>query len=244
VATLQFGSAEEAVGRQVRISVSQQQVGPPHVLLTVIGTAPDVHFQSLKEPIGATMYLLNTRADNTGAITVRYDPSVAGDFPRTLERVWQKLIPDYPPVISDQFLDKHWDAQYAGDAHQAQTLTVFAALAIVIACLGLFGLSSFTAELRTKEIGIGKVMTAKTRNIVRLLLLGFSKPIVVASVIAWPVAWYTMSQWLTQYHYRVDLGVVHFVLPAVGALVIAWATLAVHITRVSSASPMGALRYE
>ena len=188
------------------------------------------------------MFVLNSNTVDLGAMTVRFDPAMAADMAGSLESLWKRLIPDIP--IKYQHLDELWDSQYSEDERQAETLAVFAALAILIACMGLFGLSVFTAEQRTKEIGVRKVMGAKTRQILRLLVADFSKPILLANLLAWPIAWYAMSQWLTQFHYRVDLALGHFLLPALAALVIAWVTLVIHIYRVSSASPIAALRYE
>lgn len=239
---LRFNSPLDAIGQELRISVAQPAVGPPFVTLKVIGVTPDVHFSSLREEIAPTMYVLETRPDHTSRMTIRYSPNAAPDMPAALERVWKGVIPDSP--IKYEFLDESWDAQYDGDERQAATLSLFAGLAIIIACLGLFGLSSFTAELRTKEIGIRKVMGARTRNIMQLLLSEFSKPILLANFIAWPAAWYAMSEWLTQFHYRIDLTAGYFLIAALGALVIAWVTVGLHVVRVAQAIPITALRYE
>ena len=115
---------------------------------------------------------------------------------------------------------------------------------MVVACLGLFGLAAFTAERRTKEIGIRKVLGARTRDIVRLLVWQFSKPIIIANLIAWPVAWWAMRDWLNQFDARIDLGPAPFVLAGLLALVIAVGTVAGHALRISRANPVHALRYE
>ena len=120
----------------------------------------------------------------------------------------------------------------------------FAALAVIVACLGLFGLAAFTAERRTKEIGIRKVLGARTRDIVRLLAWQFSKPVIIANVIAWPIAWWAMRDWLNTFDTRVDLGVTPFLLAGAVALVIAIGTIASHALRVARANPIHALRYE
>ena len=117
-------------------------------------------------------------------------------------------------------------------------------LAVVIACLGLFGLAAFTAERRTKEIGIRKVLGARTRDIVRLLAWQFSKPVIIANLIAWPVAWWVMRDWLNQFDARIDLGPTPFVLAGVLALAIALGTIAGHAIKVARANPIHALRYE
>ena len=120
----------------------------------------------------------------------------------------------------------------------------FAILAVVIGCLGLFGLAAFTAERRTKEIGIRKVLGARTRDIIQLLSWQFSKPVIVANLIAWPVAWWTMRNWLNGFDARIDLGPLPFVLAGLLALVIAVGTIAVHAVKVARLNPIHALRYE
>ncbi len=120
----------------------------------------------------------------------------------------------------------------------------FALLAVIVACLGLFGLAAFTAERRTKEIGIRKVLGARTRDIVRLLAWQFSKPVIIANLIAWPVAWWAMRDWLNTFDARIDLGPVPFVLAGLLALAIAIGTIAGHAFKVARANPILALRYE
>ena len=117
-------------------------------------------------------------------------------------------------------------------------------LAIIIACLGLFGLAAFTAERRTKEIGIRKVFGATVPDIVRLLAWQFSKPVVIANLIAWPVAWWLMRDWLNGFDARIDLGAGPFVLAGLLAFVIAVGTVVGHAIRVARTNPIKALRYE
>ena len=121
---------------------------------------------------------------------------------------------------------------------------IFVAIAIFIACLGLFGLAAFTAGRRTKEIGIRKVFGARTRDVVLLLLWQFSIPVLIANLIAWPLAWYYLHGWLQGFAYRISLSPLYFLGAAAVALVIAWITVLVHAARVARARPVGALRYE
>ena len=133
---------------------------------------------------------------------------------------------------------------YEVEAARGKIFASFAVLAVIIACLGLFGLAAFTAERRTKEIGIRKVLGARTRDIVRLLAWQFSKPVILANLIAWPVAWWVMRDWLNTFDARVDLGPTPFVLAGLLALAIAIGTIAGHAIRVARANPIHALRYE
>ena len=120
----------------------------------------------------------------------------------------------------------------------------FALLAVIIGCLGLFGLAAFTAERRTKEIGIRKVLGARTRDIVRLLAWQFTKPVIIANLIAWPVAWWLMRDWLNGFDQRIALTPVPFLLAGCIALGIAIGTIAGHAMKVARANPIHALRYE
>jgi putative ABC transport system permease protein len=120
----------------------------------------------------------------------------------------------------------------------------FVGIAIFIACLGLFGLAAFTAQRRTKEIGLRKVFGARTRDIVRLLLWQFSIPVLIANVIAWPVAYYYLHRWLESYAYRITLSPLYFLAAGVTALTIAWLTIIAHAVRIARASPILSLRYE
>ena len=133
---------------------------------------------------------------------------------------------------------------YEAEDARAKTFAGFAVLAVVVACLGLFGLAAFTAERRTKEIGIRKVLGARSRDIVRLLAWQFSKPVIVANLIAWPVAWWVMRDWLNGFDVRVGLGPTPFLLAGLLALAIALGTIAGHALRVARSNPINALRYE
>ena len=126
----------------------------------------------------------------------------------------------------------------------AETFAGFSALAVVIACLGLFGLAAFTAERRTREIGIRKVFGARSRDIVQLLAWQFSKPVILANLIAWPIAWWVMRDWLNTFDARIDLGPAPFLVAGLIALAIAIGTVSGHALRVSRTNPIKALRYE
>ena len=133
---------------------------------------------------------------------------------------------------------------YKAEDARAKIFAAFALLAVIIGCLGLFGLAAFTAERRTKEIGIRKVLGARTRDIVRLLVWQFSRPVIIANIIAWPVAWWLMRDWLNRFDERIALGPTPFVFAGCVALGIAVATVVGHAVRVARANPIHALRYE
>ena len=130
------------------------------------------------------------------------------------------------------------------DKRQGTIFTIFVGIAIFLACLGLFGLAAFTAARRTREIGIRKVFGARDRDVVFLLLWQFSVPILIANLIAWPVAWYYLHDWLNGFAYRIPLNPLYFVGVGTAALLIAWLTILGHALKVARANPIHALRYE
>ena len=158
------------------------------------------------------------------------------------EAVWKRLAPDVP--FDGEFSEDIIAELYQSEEARAQTFAGFALLAVIVACLGLFGLAAFTAERRTKEIGIRKVLGARSRDIVKLLAWQFSKPVIVANLIAWPVAWWVMRDWLNGFDSRIALGPTPFLLAGFLALAIALGTIAGHAFKVARANPIHALRYE
>src|SRR5690348_7904092 len=169
----------------------------------------------------------------------------AGQIPETLtaiSRVWQRYVPARP--FYSRFVEESVGQLYADTERQGALLSIFVILAVFIASLGLFGLAAFVVERRTKEIGIRKIMGAKTGDIIRLLLWQFSIPVLLANVIAWPVAYYYLRRWLEGYAYRISLNPGYFVAAGVAALFIAWLTVFAHAARVARANPIHALRYE
>lgn len=136
--------------------------------------------------------------------------------------------------------------QYQQEIAQMRLFTAFAVLAILVSCLGLYGLAAFSAERRTKEIGVRKVMGASVRDIVLLLIWQFSLPVMLANLIAWPVAIYLMLDWLQQFPYRIDTLTLVPILIGAGSisLLIAWITVGGNAARVAKANPIGALRHE
>jgi putative ABC transport system permease protein len=235
---MNFRSPAEAVGRQVKMGYDDTYGGVLPV--TIIGVVRDSRFRSVREPIDPIMFRINKT--NYGQLLVRYDDSDPRRVRADIERVWKRLVPDAP--FKADFGEDIIQRLYEGEDARAQTFAAFALLAVIVACLGLFGLAAFTAERRTKEIGIRKVLGARSRDIVGLLAWQFSKPVIVANLIAWPIAWWRMRDWLNDFDARIEIGLTPFVLAAVIALAIAIGTIAGHALRVARANPINALRYE
>ena len=169
------------------------------------------------------------------------DPLVFADQIREL---WEREIPSIP--FDYDFITDAVAEQYEAEQGQATMFAAFSGLAILIACLGLYGLASFTAERRTKEIGIRKVMGATVFDVVKLLVWQFSKPVIIANLIAWPVSYFAMTIWLESFVYRIEsFFILGLCLTAgIAALLIAWGTVAGNSMRVAKANPIKALRYE
>ena len=241
-AARRFGwSPEEAVGKVIRQPMSRDL--DRFVDREIVGVIPDIHFSSLHDEMKATVYA-EPNPNYSRNISVKLAP---GDYDAAIEHieaVWRRLVPNQPP--NWQFLEDRFDARYKDEARQAKMFAVFSAFAIFVATLGLFGLASFTTERRTKEIGIRKVMGASVSDVVLLLTSDFTKLVLVANIIAWPVAWYFMDQWLNRFVYRAPFGDWAWLfLAAAGiALAAAWITIAAQAGRAATSRPVLALRYE
>jgi len=159
-----------------------------------------------------------------------------------LETRWNELAPEYP--FSCSFLDERIDALYRAEQRMMTLFNYFTGLAMFIACLGLFGMASFTAERRTREIGIRKALGASETDIVRLLSMEFSRLVLLANVIAWPIAWLAMNRWLQSFAYRVDMSIWLFVAAGAGAFVVAFITVASQAIKAAVTRPVEALKYE
>jgi putative ABC transport system permease protein len=206
----------------------------------IIGVVRDSRFRSIREPIDPIMFSWDD--NGTGVLLIRHDGRDPQGVRNRVEQAWKRLAPDVP--FDGEFSEDRIGELYDAEEARAKVFAGFALLAVIVACLGLFGLAAFTAERRTKEIGIRKVLGARTRDIIRLLAWQFSKPVIVANLIAWPVSWWAMREWLNTFDARIDLGLLPFVLAGLLALVIAIGTIAGHAFRVAHANPIHALRYE
>ena len=201
----------------------------------------DFHFRSLHEEIGTLVTYYNRGGVNF--ISIRFDPEYVSETIDYVREIWNQYEPgrefDY------FFLDEDFAARYAVEERLSELFGIFAGLAIVVACLGLFGLASFTAEQRTKEIGIRKVLGATGRNITYNLSREFILLVIVSNVVAWPVSFYVMNwHWLPNFPYRITPGIMLFVLAGVLSVVIALATVGYQSVKAACLNPADALKYE
>ena len=234
---LGYKSPQDALGKTLRSELFSD--GVPAINLTIIGVVGDTRYRSAKLAIEPILY--RNANQGQGWMVIRYsgDPAAVR---ASVEKKWKQLAPDVP--FNAKFSEDVINDLYKADDSRAQIFAGFSILAVLIGCLGLFGLASFTAERRTKEIGIRKVLGARTRDIVRLLVWQFSRPVIAANLIAWPVAWWVMRDWLNGFDQRITLGPAPFLLAALIALGIAIGTVVGHAFRIARSNPINALRYE
>ena len=232
-----FRDPQAALGRQVQLDVFPDEVGM--LPATIVGVVENSRFRSARDSIEPAIFY---DGGVYRSLVLRYRSSNPEAVRQNAARAWRRIVPDVP--FDGEFAEDQLAELYATDAARGTTFAGFSALAVVIACLGLFGLAAFTAERRTKEIGIRKVFGARSGDIVRLLAWQFSKPVIIANLIAWPVAWWVMRDWLNSFDTRIELGPTPFVLAGLIALAIAIGTVSGHAWRVSRTNPIHALRYE
>jgi putative ABC transport system permease protein len=156
--------------------------------------------------------------------------------------VWKNNFADHP--FEYQFLDEHFKDVYRADTQVSNIVGILAALAIIISCLGLFGLASYSAEKRIKEVGIRKVLGASIQNIVGLLSKHFIKLVLIANLIAWPIAWFALNSWLQDYAYRINISWWVFVIAGITAMLIALITVSFQAIKAAIANPVKSLRTE
>lgn len=242
-AVKQFNLEPNPLGKKISTFNGVNPDGSPDrnsiISYTVVGVVENFHFESLKQNISALAFFLEP---SNGNAAFRFKAANTQDVIGTIEKTWNKLAPGQPFQYS--FLDEDFGRMYSAEQRLGKIFIIFAGLAIVIACLGLFALTSFTAEQRTKEIGIRKVLGASVGSIVLLLSREFGKLIVVAFIIAVPLAWYGVSWWLDNYVYKVEVGAIVYVLAGLLSFVIAWATMGYQSIRAAMSNPVNSLRNE
>lgn len=238
-----FNYEKDPIGKQISTFDNNNPDGSPNKnslkTWTIIGVVEDFHFESLKQNISPLALFLEK---NNGTVIFRFEAANSQDVINMVEKTWKELAPGQPFQYS--FLDEDFGRMYSSEQRLGNTFAVFASLAIIIACLGLFALTSFTAEQRTKEIGIRKVLGASVSSIVVLLSKEFGKLILIAFVLAAPLAWYAINWWLKSYTYKVEIGILVYVAAGIFAFGIAWLTMSYQSIRAARNNPVTSLRSE
>ncbi|MFC2135294.1 ABC transporter permease [Bacteroidota bacterium] len=215
-------------------------VNPPAMhKYQVIGVVKDFHFESLKNNIEPViMYLERSRSN----ISFRFNSANTTSVISHIKSMWEETVPGQP--FDYRFLDESFNDMYKAEIKVGDIFGTFASLAVIVGCLGLFGLSAFTAERKTKEIGIRKVHGASVKSVVILLSKEFAKLILISFVIAAPIAYYLMSTWLENYAYRTGLNVWTFILSGLLAMFVALVTVSYHAVKAGLINPAESLKYE
>ncbi|MEE9500975.1 MAG: FtsX-like permease family protein, partial [Candidatus Aminicenantaceae bacterium] len=214
--------------------------GDSDEVLTVIGVVKDFHYNSLHSRIAPGMISLHKSRRKYFSVRIR--PENTADTLAFLERTWKEHAPRNP--FSYFFIDDEFENWYKFERRLRRIFTICSLLAVFISCLGIFGLSSFSAELRSKEIGIRKVLGASVSEIVGLLSKEFLKLIGLANIIAWPTAYLVMNNWLSTFPYRANMGLWMFIISSLIALALTLLTVSYQSIKAAIANPVKALRYE
>jgi putative ABC transport system permease protein len=218
----------------------------------IVGVVKNTFYHSLRTVLRPQVFYLFTnlpRQTFSGVVLIRVkdldrqqSASHLPDVIAHVEKVWGSVNSFAP--FEYHFLNETIDAQYKGEQRLGRLFSYFAFLAIFISCLGLFGLASFVTEQRTKEIGIRKTLGASLGNIIVMLSKDFTKWVLVANIIAWPVAWYAMAKWLQNFAYRTHIAWWTFLAAGTTAFLIAWLTIIFQTYKSARANPVDALKYE
>ncbi len=209
---------------------------------TIIGIAKDFNFNSLHYKI-ETMFMLNMITNGRfSQMSVKINGDKAAESLAYIQSTWKKIFDDHP--YEYQFLDDHFREVYRADEQVSKIIGILAVLAIIISCLGLFGLASHSAEKRIKEVGIRKVMGASVKSLVSLLSIDFIKLVLIANLIAWPLAWFVLKKWLQDFAYRVDISLWVFVIAGLAAILIALVTVSFQALKAAWMNPVKSLRTE
>ncbi|MEP6728730.1 MAG: ABC transporter permease [Bacteroidota bacterium] len=224
---------EQAVGKWIK------NVMRDTIRRSVVGVIEDYHFMSLKEPIGS---LVITPGDDKRLALIKLKTSNLSSTINQIKKTYKTLAPAYPFEYS--FLDEKFDQLYKAEIKQQTILTIFSAIAIGIACLGLLGLASYTAVKRTKEIGVRKVLGSSVQNIVVLLSKDLLKPVLLGTLIAIPAGYYFMNKWLQGFAYKITIHWWMFAAAAAVAIIIAMATVSLQAIKAALANPVKSLRSE
>jgi putative ABC transport system permease protein len=227
-----FSSAEEAINKKFHTGLGIQG--------TIIGVMKDFHMSSFHEKIEPMILSFDPEYFWEMNVKIKSDniPGILG----SVEKTFKKFLPEYP--FNYSFLDEDIDSLYLGEEQTGKIIRTFSLIAILIACLGLFGLAAFAAEKRTKEIGIRKVLGATSPNIMFLLSSEFTKWVLLANILAWPIAYFAMNNWLQGFAYRIIIRLWPFVFGAMLSFAIAMLTVSYQAIKSCVSNPVDSLRYE
>ncbi|HEY3430231.1 MAG TPA: ABC transporter permease [Cyclobacteriaceae bacterium] len=232
VQALRWKSNEEGIGKDFSYGGVRGKL---------IGVVNDFHFESLHQEVTPMIFVPIEQA-GANYVTVKISGAEMQQGLAHLEKLWKSMLPGRP--FEYQFMDDRYARLYEAEQKEGKLFTIFSGLAIFIACLGLFGLATFNTMQRVKEIGIRKVLGASVPSILALLSKEIIMLIIAANLIAWPVAWYFMNQWLNTFAYHVDMNVLAYILSALACIIVALITVSSQTIKAAMTNPSNTLRYE
>jgi putative ABC transport system permease protein len=231
---------ENPIGKKInRLGGADEQTGD----YTIVGVVEDFHYNSLHSPVNSfVLFGFDPNQRVYANLNIKIRPENISSAVTAIEEKWKAFVPQEP--LGYYFLDDKLDEMYGNEKTSGQLFSIFSLLAIVIACIGLFGLSAYMAELRTKEIGIRKVLGSSASKIVVLLSKDFAKLVGIAFVIATPIAYYAMTRWLQNFAFRSPVHVWIFLFSGLAAVFIAQFTISFQALKAANTDPADALRFE
>ncbi len=238
-----FNFPGEVIGSKIATFGDAKDGGPDREnlsTLNVIGVVENFHFESLKQSVTPVMLYLSKTPE--GPISFRFETENTQEVIGLIETKWKEMAPGQP--FSYYFLDERFGTMYAAETRLGLIFGIFSVIAILIACLGLFALTAFTAEQRMKEIGIRKVLGANIGSIVMLLSKELGKLVLIAFVLAAPLAWYGINWWLKDYTYKTEIGIGLYLIAGSVAFIIAWTTMSYQSFKAAASDPVKSLKSE
>jgi putative ABC transport system permease protein len=229
---------KDPIGKRVRYTIGEGET----VERTIVGVVKDFHTYSLQHKVEPMVLLMPPAASMEDNLYVKINTAKTTEALAFIETVYNKFDKTNP--VEFNFLDQNFAKQYAAEQKQQQLAFIFTMLAVLIACLGLFGLAAFTAQQRVKEIGVRKVLGATVTSITVMLGKDFIKLVFFSILIAVPIAWYAMNKWLEDFAYRIVIGWDVFVIAGLVAMFIALFTVSFHAIKAATANPVKSLRSE
>lgn len=237
---LGYASPEDAIGKIVQLGKKYDESGS-HGLqdVEIVGVVSSFNYKKVNEKIRPSIYIYTkNRRDN---LSVRFSGIAGPVVMKALEGIWKEQVEGIP--FRGEYLNENLAKLYEKERRVAGLFAFFSGLAVVIACLGLYGLAAITTHRRTKEIAVRKVLGANTKNVVSLVIWQFSRPALLANLIAWPIAYYGMRWWLDGFAYRIELEMIPFLGASLLTLILAWLTVGGQVWRVARIHPAVALRH-
>ena len=239
-AVKRLGLGDDPIGMRINAFGEDERPTPDNIKTwTIIGVVDDFHFSSMKESISPLGLILG---QSDGSVFFRFRPENISDVIQAIEGVWERLSTGQPFQYS--FLDEDFEHMYQSEQKLGNIFGIFSCLAIIIACLGLYALTAFTAEQRTKEIGIRKVLGASVRSVVVMFSKDFSKLVLIAFILSTPLAWFAVDWWLEGYTYKAPVNFFVFVIAGVIAFIIAVITMGCHALKAANSDPVKCLKSE